>query len=671
MEKWNLYVKPAYEAVPWPFACDWAAFLRHPLPLLRPCDHMACASPCDSLSETPTVPPHLPRAIPKGRYAFALYHDPAYLYIFLTSRDAPPETTEADLHAEPQLANTNLYSRCVSVFSADTATLFRFTHTNDDLPQASASAVGYGARATPPAPWKPEYDFHVLPFDGAELACWRIARASLAPAWLGGDTLQLSLSRLAFTTVEAVAWGSIHVWGPRPDEARTVRLVSTPSTPAWPELERLDMDYDPAAETGTFACRWSGLPPPEETFAALLGKGFKPRPVPWQSVSLRAAGLISLHPMAESVQTEPIALPDGISRVQAAAPSGPAVTLYLEKRGGSRIRLPEWLDPESVPDDGLLAYPAALRAECNDVLAGFEARRKAGELPEYTAWCTYHASAYGRAWLSGVDDPRLLDLLREQTEFALSLQRPDGTFSGFHLASKSGAPRVPWQGGAYDSGPAGELFDVAAEVLKEPRYAEASKKLIRAYRGYRVEFNHNFSAFALYHLAEHYRQTGDPEALEHGLYYCRTSAAAGLLPLGFQGGHNYYTCYGAITLRGLARFCAVLPAGHPYRPVLRELCIRMGNQLLSRLQPDGLFDSADRYFLGERQWSFGLFSLAFIAGPENIRPLDAAIRFLLNGRLRRSERAQGWDRLCENDLILYVRHREALLANLPLDSKAR
>jgi hypothetical protein len=440
-----------------------------------------------------------------------------------------------------------------------------------------------------------------------------------------------------------------------------VRLVAEPTAPAWPEVERLDMAYDPAAESAVFTCRWSGLPPADESFAVPRGKGFMPRPVPWQSVSIKAAGAVTLLPMAETVRTEPMALPDGLSRIQAAAPSGPALTLHLEKRSGNRIRLPEWLEAESVPDDGLLAFPARLRAECDAALAQFEARRKAGESPEYASWCTYHACSYGRAWRHGVKDPRLLDLLREQAELAASLQRPDGTFSGFHLRATHGAPQVPWQGGAYDTGPAGELYALAGELLGEARFAEASARLVRAYRGYRVEFNHNYSAFALYHLAEHYRLTGDPEALEHGLHYCRTSAAAGILPLGFQGGHNYYTCYGAITLRGLSRFCEVLPEAHPYRPVLRERCLRMGNQLLSRLQPDGLFDSADRYFLGERQWSFGLFSLAFIAGPGNIRALDAAIRFMLHKKLSRQKEAEGWDRWCESDLIRYMHHRDRLL----------
>ncbi len=669
MEKWNLYVKPVYEAVPWPFACDWNAFLLNPQPLVRACDHLTCPSPCDGLSETPTVPPNLPRALPSGRHHFAIYHDPAALYVFLASVDGPPETSDDLLRAETQLKNVSLRNRCVTIFSADARALFRFTHDHADRPLASASKAGYGPRASahPAPPWTADYAFHVLKIGEMEMACWRIGRACLAPALIGTDTLRLSVSRLDFAAVEAVAWGSLHVWDPRFDEAGLVRLVAEPSAQGWPEVERLDMDYDPAAETARFTCRWSGLPPPEETFGVPRGKGFKARPVPWQSVSIRAGGLEALLPMAETVRTEAIPLPDGISRIQAAAPSGPAVTLHLEKRSGNRLRLPEWLDPAAVSDSGLRAFPAGLRAECDEALAEFEKRRQAGEKPEYLAWCTYHACGYGRAWQSGVKDPRLLELLREQADMAVSLQRPDGTFAGFHLITRAGPPRVPWQGGAYDTGPAGELYDVAAALLKDPKYDAAATRLLAAYRGYRVEFNHNYAAFALFHLAEHYRRTRNPEALELGLFYCRISAAKGLLPLGFQGGHNYYTCYGAITLRGMARFCEVLPESHPERPVLRERCLRMGNQLLSRLQPDGLFDSMDRYFLGERQWSFGPFSLAFIAGPVNIGPLDTAIRFMLEKKAERTTPAEGWDRWCESDLIRYMRHREELLAGKKVD----
>lgn len=661
MEKWNLYVKPVYNAIPWPFDCDWKEFLRAPRPLPRACDHLAVVSPCDGLSETPTVPPNLPRLIPRGRYRFAVYHDPAFLYAILESADAEPVVPEAELRREPQLAGYSLFSRALTVYSADGHTLFRFTHDGQDKPAASAGAVLYGPKRRTPQPWNPPWDFQVVRAGGSEWAFWRIPRPALAEAWQG-DSLRLSISRLCYASVEGVAWGSMHVWAPRPDEAGLVKLVQTIPDSDGPVLERLDMDYDPAAETAAFRCGWSSLPGPDETYVVPRGKDFPVRPVPWHSCTVRAGGLVTLLPIAGTVQTPALPLADGISRIQAATPGLPAVTVHLEKRSGVTIRLPGWLDAAGVTDEGLKAFPAGVRAECDAALARFEARRRAGVKLEYTSWCTYYASAYGRAWRYTERDPRLLELLREYADMAVALQRPDGTFSGFHMTSMKGAPTVPWAGGAYDTGPAGELYAVAAGILKEARYREASEKLLRAYRGYRVEFNHNYAAFALYHLAEHYRLTGDPEALEHGLYYCKTSAAANILPLGFQGGHNYYTCYGAITLRGLAHFCSVLPESEPYRPVLRELCIRMGNQLLSRLQPDGLFDSCDRYFIGERAWSYGLFALAFVAGPENSRTLDAAVRFLLNRRLVRERAVEGWDLWCENDLILYMAHRDRLLA---------
>lgn len=666
MEKWTLYVKPVYDALPWPFTCDWEGFLRNPQPLPKACPNVACPSLCDGLSETPTVPANLPRSAPRGQYRFAIYHDAAWIYAFLESADAEPVVSEAELRAESQLAGLGLISRALTVYSADDQTLFRFTHDGEDKPLASASAVLHGPHARPPAPWAPDWDFRVTRLAAAELACWRLARAALADAWRG-DSLSLSLSRLCFTSLEAVAWGSLHVWSPRPDEAGRVRFLDRRAEVTWPQLERLDMDYDPVTETASFECRWSDLPAPEDSFAVPRGKGFPPRPVPWQSCSVRAAGAVTLLPIAETVRTPPMPLADGINRIQASTPAGPAVTLHLEKRSGFTLRLPDWLDPRGLPGSGLNAFPERLDAECTAALAAFDERREKGEPLEFSAWSTYHAASVGRAWRFADRNPRLLDLLREQADFALSLQREDGTFSGFHLRARAGDPRVRWQGGAYDSGPAGELYAVAARLLNDPRYKAASEKLLRAYRGYRVEFNHNYSAFALYHLAEHYRLTCDPEALEHGLYYCKTSAAANLLPLGFQGGHNYYTCYGSITLRGLCHFCSVLPESHPYHPVLRERCLRMGNQLLSRLQPDGLFDSCDRYFLGERQWSFGLFSLAFVAGPENIKTLDAAIRFMLHKKRDRLQAAEGWDRYLESDLILYMAHRDLLLEHEPID----
>ena len=48
----------------------------------------------------------------------------------------------------------------------------------------------------------------------------------------------------------------------------------------------------------------------------------------------------------------------------------------------------------------------------------------------------------------------------------------------------------------------------------------------------------------------------------------------------------------------MTSLCAALPMEHEYRPILLELCVRMANQLITRLQPDGMFDGRARSVAG-------------------------------------------------------------------------
>jgi hypothetical protein len=219
-------------------------------------------------------------------------------------------------------------------------------------------------------------------------------------------------------------------------------------------------------------------------------------------------------------------------------------------------------------------------------------------------------------------NPCWREWLRELGEFTLGLQREDGTFAGFHLSADK-LSKIPWQGGAYDSGPIGEFWVRYHQLTGDARFLEASRRLVRAYSQYRIEFNPNYAAFGVYHLAAHYEATGETEALDHLEYYLRHCVTPGFLPLGFHGGHNYYTVYASIILRALGMGAAVLPKGHALAPRLLALSRRMGNQVLARLQEDGSLDSRDRHFVGETLWSDGLFAIApLLEGAERKQLLE-------------------------------------------------
>jgi len=660
MERWIIHYEASYDAVPWPFTKSWEEFARNPEPLQFTCDDFGRAAPCDSLSETPSVPPHLPRLVPRGRYRMAIYHDAEWLYVFLEAENGPVIVPTAQLDAIPHLASVNHFYPVVALLTPDQRFTYRFGLDGRGQPSSSITNVVYGKRVVEPLKRTLRSDLHIIPTKNGELSCWRIARASVADAFLG-NTVRFSMSRMHFETHEAVAWGSHTTWGPRPDEFGTVRLVEKRELPAWPVARRVEMLYEPTTENAKFRVNWEGIYQPAETDVQVYPN--KAAVVPWRQWSLRLNGEQRMFDLTETAETDEFALRDDHNHLEIASVGGPAIRLSLEKQSGNRIG--ERPLPAKPPRDSAFVL-ARVRSECDQAIQAMEARRASGEKLTFKLWETYCVASFGRTYHYLHPDSRLLEVLREQADFALSLQREDGTFAGLHL-ERTGQKPSPWKGGAYDTGPAGELWVVAAWLLKDAKYLEASQRLVHAYRDYRIEFNYNYAAFALYHLVTHYRLTRDPLALEHALHYCRNCVAVDLLPLGFHAGHNYYTCYGSITLRGMAQLCAVLPENDPYRATLRELCIRMTNQVLSRQQPDGTFEGRDRFFLSQRYWSWGLFSVAFLLPPEDVARLDVAIQRMLHYAGEWRGFGGGGHRLAENDFVRYWAHRDALLAGKKID----
>ena len=658
METWILHHHARYQATPWPFAKDWDAFLRSPEPLVHAVDDFGRDSPRDYLSETPAVPAHLPRGKPRGRYAMAIYHDADFLYVLLDA--APPAAVAGLEHDRRRMAMVNM-------ITADQRTTLLFADGDRSQLPGYAFSNLQGSRAdAPPSQRREErWDFHALPRDhSGELCCWRIARDSIADVFVG-PTLSLSVSYASFAAIEAVAWGAYGLWGPRVDEMGVVELVPEKRIAPWPVLRRIEMDYEPATEQGRFRCVWADPYSPDERTTKLDSPAWNMY-VTWDLCSLRLNARAMTLRMDGPCESDWLPIAEGFNVLCVASVGGPAVSVDLEKRTGNHL-----IDndlPAFEPD--FTAIERLIRDECDEAISECESRAARGQSIVWEPWHSYHAASLGRVQREYSLDSRLLDALRESADFHLNLQRDDGTYAGFHLRAKAtiddrnAGPR--WAGGAYDTGPAGELWTVAAWLLGDEKYIEASRKLVQAYATYRSEFNHNYAAFALYHLAAHYRLTREPLAIEHGLYYCKWIAASDILPLGFQSGHNYYSEYGGITLRGLAQFCAVLPASEPYRATLRELCVRMANQVIHRQQDDGRFDARSRFWLRERWWLNGLFAVAFLVGPKDVAVIDRVVGRMLRhppiaGNRRRT------DRLADGDLVRYLTHRQRLLRGEHID----
>ena len=113
-------------------------------------------------------------------------------------------------------------------------------------------------------------------------------------------------------------------------------------------------------------------------------------------------------------------------------------------------------------------------------------------------------------------------------------------------------------------------------MLGDERYLDAAKRAADAYGLYSLECNTNYMAFVLWHLSELFQLTGEAKHLERALWYTKHAILRGMTPSGAQPGHNYYSAYGNITLKGLAKLLRVLPAAHDFRSRRSVTCQAAG-----------------------------------------------------------------------------------------------
>lgn len=683
-EKWIIYHDASYEAVPWPFSVSWGEFIEHPEPLVYTAHDFGRVSPSDGFGGIASTPPHLPRELPRGKYRMAIYHDHEYIYTFIETEPPPPV---------PGLQPVKSYRMGLGLLSADARYGYYFT-TDQEEEKGTLYIIPNigGSRQVPKPSNKVKWDCTVMDTAKGILGCWRILRADIAAAFRC-DTLQLSLMCMWDPAMEAVAWGSHLWWLMRIDEMGTVHLVGKRERPPWPIVRRVDMTWDPAKELATLRVHWEARYEPGESLGLdeVYGHKYFEEFIPIAKFLLRVNGVEDLLGLDESAE---VVLKDGKNFVEIAAVAGPPVRFHFEKYGGARI-IESPYPPQ--PEVSRSRIASLIRRACEAYMETERERRERGASRSYDYAVISNTAGLARVYHYFDQDTRFLDLIREEAEFTLTLQREDGalqvpllpgidykipewfggsysislddgTFRHAYVSQEDKEQSPPWSGGAYDAGRVGELWIAAYRLLGDDKFMDASRKLVGAYSAYRLEYNQNFAAFALWHLVEHYRLTREPLALDHALYYAQAQATRGITPCGFQGGHNYYTCYGEITLRALASLCAVLPDDMAYKKTLREYCVRMGNQLISRLQPDGVFGARCRMLIGMKGgWQSGLFQLAFLVGPEDVRRIDAIIQHMLRIPAK-SQSEQFWTNLLFlGDLCRYLAYREALLGGNVID----
>lgn len=564
----------------------------------------ARCTPCDGSGETPQVPPYLPRALPTGQYSWGAYCDTAYLFIVLDAKEGPgPEALAQRDGALDQLI----------IFQPDGAWYRTLQIALDGSHQALSHRYSHNPRTA--ACEEPEWHWRVERLalgENYHRTLWEISLADLMPHIRCGE-LRLSLSKTTIRSHEAVAWGAYGIWNPRFDECGVLTLDSIAKGET--VLRNANVHLDASGHTASIDLQWESIPP--ESSGPSLNASEAWRESDWNRGSIRVNHRMRSFPLATNVTVGPFTLASGWNELHVNSRQGTHARVFLEVAPTQELVLPEY----AVPID--LAEAQAW----SDAWLGKLVEAKT--LPQkFQRWMARGGSAVLARGFRGAAPEEWLIWGKALATYLLTLQRDDGTFSGYHLSS-DGATDVPWRGGAYDSGQVGELWIRTYQATQDPQFLEASRKLVRAYAGYRVEFNPNFAAFALYHLAAHYEVTGEGEALEHLVYYLQWCVLPNLLPLGFHGGHNYYSVYAAIILRALALGYKALPNEHTLKHEVLRAMTRMSNQAMSRLQPDGSFDSRDRHFVGETLWLDGLFAV-YLAKPEFREKLQPVLGFILS-----------------------------------------
>ena len=588
----------------------------HPPAVLPHCG-LACCTPCDGSSETPQTPAFLPRPLPVGRYSWGAYQDGTSLHVVMDTAEGP--AIEDLIHREDAVDQ-------LLIFEPEGLWYRTLQIGLDGTPRCSSGPGRHGPRSLPcrEKDWSWEVN-RVATASGCWRTHWQVHLKDLAPHMRDGR-LRVSLSRTSIRTLEGVAWGAHGIWEPRFDECGTLTFLPSAAADLAPVLHDVVLHYDPKTATARLALKWSNGYRHDESLATKPGSGWHRQT--WTHYSARINRILHEQGFSDSGTLGPFPVQHGWNEIHVASRGATHARVFLEVCSDTAIHSPDYHGKTTWGDISHWVH-----AGLSQVI-----ERHPTPPPQYARWMGKMGSAVA-AWCHHFGgEPTWVDWIRQLGDRTLGWQRPDGTFAGCHL-EKTGLAEIPWKGGAYDSGPMGEFWVRCHEVTGERHFLTASERLVHAYAGYRTELNPNYAAFALFHLSAHWKATGDKDALRHIDYYLRWCVTRHLLPLGFHGGHNYYTVYSSIILRGMARCLAVLPESSPWSATLPRTVRRMTNQALSRLQPDGSFDARDRDHTGERLWLECLCEAALVLEGEDRRRVDQAAHFVVSQAVARGEQS--------------------------------
>ncbi len=190
------------------------------------------------------------------------------------------------------------------------------------------------------------------------------------------------------------------------------------------------------------------------------------------------------------------------------------------------------------------------------------------------------AQGYMRAF-AATKNPLYRERGRAALDWLITDQKPDGHFTWWNAPAGTDN-RVDCQ---YTTAEGGSALAEGYAFFGDPRYRAASARAAEWEESCELVWNTNYVLFAAWHLAKHYRITGEQRWLDAAVLRVARCAIPRQAPDGSwregEGapaaliGHNQRIWYHAIILRGAIEVYRVLPAEHAVREPLLH-CIQAG-----------------------------------------------------------------------------------------------
>ncbi len=622
MEHWNLDLRKEYQVAQWPWpSTSWDSVGEAELAelpnangdLLRYC-------PDDGTAAISQVPAGLPREWPNCHTQMAIFHDDHSVYAFVAAyRPKHPlpglaDNTDEDfgLYFASNGLHRGIYfglnqnNECICLPKVWDPEL-QEDEDYDDFPWSQFRTDQ----------WQPldlDYEARVLQLSEGIAACWRIGKPVIRDG-LENGRLGFTAGRRCFATGELVSWGSNLMWETRHDELGYLKFVDQPQEPPVPTVDRIDVHYSPADESGRFAVRWRGVWDKERLARVPEGTHYSEY---LRRYTIALNGQEHTSDIGSGTELEfPVA--DGWNRLEVMTAVGePGVAVSFQKFSGNRIvpgihvQGPEMPEKEELVD----AFRQWSAEDADEYIApgtwGTKGSDPAGLCLDHHG--SFRMEPYALACQFLESTPDYESKVRETCDRILEHEQEGHWFPCLCIDPMA---TMPFAGGAFGHGAVCEALVLGYRVLGDPECLDAAVRAVNAYDLYPLEHNQNYAAFALWHLSELYSVTADSAVLERAEYYLQF-AGHHIDMSGAQRGHNYYSAYGGITLKGLAKLQAAMEPGHPGHAGLRDKVLRYTNQMLARQQQTGFFAERNRKYLGYHTLTpfAGLVEAALAGGDE-------------------------------------------------------